>query len=153
MFFSALSLVPCPFLLVTESMAFWKKIFQSKKSRTPDEPIVASGEVFSRDREEAPENQARSAAARIGGIVLLPRMTEKSSAGASRGEYTFIVDRGVNKIQAGATVERQYAVHVRGVRIVNLPVKKRTRGAQIGWKPGVKKAIVQVREGEKIEIQ
>jgi large subunit ribosomal protein L23 len=49
-------------------------------------------------------------------------------------------------------VEGIYGVKVTDVKIINVPRKKRRVRGQIGWKKGYKKAIVQVKEGQKIEI-
>jgi len=39
-----------------------------------------------------------------------------------------------------------------GVKIINLPPKKRRLGKIRGWRKGYKKAIVRIKEGQKIEV-
>ncbi len=87
------------------------------------------------------------------GILLYPRVTEKAVAFAEKGVYVFVVSDDANKIQIKRAVEGKYGVHVADVRVVRLPGKERRRGRVIGWKAGFKKAMVQLKEGQKIEVQ
>ena len=52
----------------------------------------------------------------------------------------------------GFTVEQLFEVHVERVNIVKVQAKPKRRGLFKGTRPGWKKAVVQVREGETIEI-
>jgi large subunit ribosomal protein L23 len=49
-------------------------------------------------------------------------------------------------------VEQLFDVHVERVNVVKVQEKPKRRGLHKGTRPGWKKAIVQVREGETIEI-
>jgi len=49
-------------------------------------------------------------------------------------------------------VEELFDVKVEGVNIVKVQAKPKRRGYNKGAKPGWKKAIVQLRDGDKIEI-
>ncbi|MDP3772530.1 MAG: 50S ribosomal protein L23 [bacterium] len=85
-------------------------------------------------------------------LVLLPHLTEKTSAGAARRHYTFRVDEGVNKPQVKRAVEGEFGVTVTQVRMANMPDKMLRRGKQTGWRAGLKKATVTLAEGQAIEI-
>ena len=87
------------------------------------------------------------------GILLAPHITEKASQAAGHNQYVFRISERANKTDVKRAVEVKYGVDVEAVNIVNLPGKERHRGRQIGWKPGHRKAIVKVKEGQKIEIQ
>lgn len=87
------------------------------------------------------------------GVLQKAHVTEKTSLAASENKYVFAVSKDANKHQIKQAVEGRYGVGVKSVNIINLPGKERRRGNIIGWKPGMKKAIVKVKEGEKIEIQ
>ena len=87
------------------------------------------------------------------GVIRMAHLTEKSSVSADRGAYVFSVNSSVNKHQVKEAVEAKYGIAVSKVRMINLPGKERHRGKQIGWKAGMKKAIVTVAKGQRIEIQ
>ena len=87
-----------------------------------------------------------------GQIVLAPVVSEKSYAGTADGLYTFKVHPDAHKTQVRQAVEELFDVHVQNVNILKVQAKPKRRGASIGKRPGWKKAIVQVSEGETIEI-
>lgn len=86
-------------------------------------------------------------------VLLLPRVTEKAAHAAGSGMYTFSVARDAGKKQIKEAVEARYQVKVFAVRVLHSPAKERRRGNQIGWKPGFKKAMITLKEGQRIEIQ
>jgi large subunit ribosomal protein L23 len=87
-----------------------------------------------------------------GQIVLAPVVSEKSYAGTADGLYTFKVHKDAHKTQVRQAVEELFEVKVARVNIVNVQAKPKRRGLIKGTRPGWKKAIVQLREGDKIEF-
>ncbi len=87
------------------------------------------------------------------GVLKSFHITEKSSAGVALNKYVFIVSPSANKTQVKNDVEARYKVNIESVRIINLPDKERRKGRQIGWRAGLRKATVTVRQGQKIEIE
>ncbi len=85
-------------------------------------------------------------------IVLTPVVSEKSYSGITERRYTFKVHPDAHKTQIRQAVEQLFSVHVERVNIVKVQSKPKRRGAFKGTRPGWKKAIVQIREGESIEI-
>jgi large subunit ribosomal protein L23 len=87
------------------------------------------------------------------GIILRPLVTEKSLAqNSERNKVSFLVDIGANKPEIRAAVERIFAVRVVEVNTVYLKGKwKRTRMRE-GKRADQKKAVVTLREGDKIEF-
>ncbi len=85
-------------------------------------------------------------------IVLEPVVSEKSYGGIADGRYTFRVHPDAHKTQVRQAVEQLFSVHVERVNIVKVQPKPKRRGLFKGTRQGWKKAIVQVREGETIEI-
>ena len=84
------------------------------------------------------------------------RVTEKAAnLAANLNQYTFEVDPSVNRKQIAQAVEHVFNVSVTKVNIV---IKKpkvkndRTRRGRPGMKSGHKKAIVSLKEGDKIEL-
>ena len=85
-------------------------------------------------------------------ILLAPVVSEKSYAGIADGRYTFKVHPEAHRTQVRQAVEQLFGVHVERVNIVKVQAKPKRRGLFKGTRPGWKKAVVQVREGETIEI-
>jgi large subunit ribosomal protein L23 len=85
-------------------------------------------------------------------VVLSPVVSEKSYAGIADRRYTFKVHPDAHKTQVRQAVEQLFDVHVERINIVKVQSKPKRRGLFKGTRPGWKKAIVQVREGESIEI-
>ena len=85
-------------------------------------------------------------------ILKEPHISEKSTQLADERKYTFKVYAQANKIQIKKAISNLYGARVQDVNIINIKSKKRIlRGAE-GRKAGYKKAVVTLREGEKIEI-
>src|SRR3989344_1968309 len=60
------------------------------------------------------------------GILRGGHLTEKTSAGNARNEYTFVVERRASKPEIKKAVERRFGVSVTGVRVITLPGKERS---------------------------
>jgi len=85
-------------------------------------------------------------------ILLSPVVSEKSYSGIAEGRYTFKVHPDAHRMQVRQAVEQLFDVHVQRVNIVKVQPKPKRRGLFRGTRQGWKKAVVQVREGETIEI-
>jgi len=85
-------------------------------------------------------------------VLLAPVVSEKSYSLISDRKYTFKVHKDAHKTQVRQAVEELFEVHVENVNILKVQSKPKRRGASQGTRPGWKKAIVQVREGDTIEI-
>ena len=86
-------------------------------------------------------------------ILLAPVVSEKSYGMiAERGKYTFKVHPRAHKTQVRQAVEQIFEVTVTNVNIIKVQPKPKRRGTFKGTKPGWKKAVVQLRQGDSIEI-
>lgn len=85
-------------------------------------------------------------------MLIHPLITEKSSLLALQRKYVFRVDQAENKIEIAKEVEAKYKVKVHEVNIIWTKSKKRRLGKIEGKRGGFKKAIVTLKEGQKIEI-
>ena len=80
-------------------------------------------------------------------------ITEKSTRLKEAGnQIAFVVDSQANKVQIRQAVEKLFKVKVEAVRTMNLVGKRKRMGRFFGWKPDWKKAIVTLKEGERIEF-
>jgi large subunit ribosomal protein L23 len=85
-------------------------------------------------------------------ILIAPVVSEKSYSLIEGNKYSFRVHEKAHKTQIRQAVEQLFDVHVEGVNVLKVQSKPKRRGLNRGKKPGWKKAIVQLREGERIEI-
>ena len=77
-------------------------------------------------------------------VLLAPVVSEKSYSLIEDRKYSFRVHQDAHKTQVRQAVEELFGVKVQS--------KPKRRGLTRGRRPGWKKAIVQLREGESIEI-
>ena len=85
-------------------------------------------------------------------ILISPVVSEKSYSLIEDGKYSFRIHPDAHKTQVRQAVEELFEVHVQSVNIVSVRPKPKRRGWTRGTKKGWKKAIVQLRPGETIEI-
>ena len=85
-------------------------------------------------------------------VLLAPVVSEKSYSLITDRKYTFKVHKDAHKTQVRQAVEELFDVKVEGVNVVQVRSKPKRRGFHRGKKPGWKKAIVQLRAGDRIEI-
>jgi large subunit ribosomal protein L23 len=85
-------------------------------------------------------------------VLIRPVISEKSYEQIQASQYTFRVHKDAHKTQIRQAVEQQFDVKVERVNIVKVQPKPKRRGLHRGVKPGWKKAVVQLRKGDTIEI-
>ena len=86
-------------------------------------------------------------------IIKKPLITEKSTRQKEEGnQIAFVVDPKAGKIQIRQAVEKLFKVKVLSVRTLNVTGKKKRLGRFLGRKSDWKKAIVKLREGDRIEF-
>jgi large subunit ribosomal protein L23 len=85
-------------------------------------------------------------------VLLAPVVSEKSYGLIEDRKYSFKVHQDAHKTQIRQAVEELFNVHVVAVNVIKVQSKPKRRGLIRGRKPGWKKAIVQLRQGESIEI-
>lgn len=83
--------------------------------------------------------------------LSLPHITEKAGALGAQNKYVFRVVPGATKYGVRDSVEAQYGVRVAKVAMITVSSKSIRVGKRMGERPGYKKAIVTLREGDKIE--
>ncbi len=85
-------------------------------------------------------------------VLLAPVVSEKSYGMIGERKYSFRVHKDAHKTQVRQAVEELFGVRVENVNIVQVRPKPKRRGVHKGVRQGWKKAIVQLREGDTIEI-
>lgn len=85
-------------------------------------------------------------------VLRRPIVTEKSTEQIASGKYTFEVASTANKIQIEQAVEQIFKVDVVDVNIIKVHGKMRRVGKHRGLTSPWKKAVVTLREGQRIEL-
>lgn len=85
-------------------------------------------------------------------IIVRPIVTEKSEQlKANNNQYSFEVAKNVNKIQIKKAIEQLFHTKVEKVRVMNFAGKPKRMGIFEGKRSDWKKAIVTLKQGERIE--
>ncbi len=85
-------------------------------------------------------------------IIIKPIVSERSMTLMEQNKYTFIVDNKANKVEIANAIEKIFDVKVVRVNTLKVRGKQRRMGRFVGKTPDRKKAIVTLKEGNKIEI-
>jgi len=85
-------------------------------------------------------------------VLRVPHVTEKATSLVGKNQYVFKIWSDSNKKEVKKAVESVFGVEVTAVKIINVPKKKRRLGRIKGFRKGYKKAIIRIREGQKIEL-
>ncbi|MDQ6975511.1 MAG: 50S ribosomal protein L23 [Mariprofundaceae bacterium] len=85
-------------------------------------------------------------------ILLFPVITEKSyGAKAENNQYVFKIAKRASKADVKQAVETIFEVKVEKIQVITIPGKERRRGAHVGKRPGYRKAVVRLAEGQSID--
>lgn len=85
-------------------------------------------------------------------VIIAPVITEKATMLSEKNQVVFKVRKDATKPEIKAAVEALFNVKVKAVNTMNVKGKvKRFRG-RIGRRPDVKKAIVTLAEGARIDV-
>lgn len=90
-------------------------------------------------------------------VLIKPLLTEKlNSLGESQGKYGFIVNINANKIEIAKAIKEKFNVDVVDVNTIRHNGKTKTQfrksGRFVGRTSRYKKAIVTVKQGQKIDL-
>ena len=94
---------------------------------------------------------------KLSDVLIKPILSEKANNQQEKlRRYAFKVSKGANKLEIKKAVEEFYGITVVDVNTVIVPGKARSRstkaGLIVGRKPGYKKALVTVAEGDTIDL-
>jgi large subunit ribosomal protein L23 len=90
---------------------------------------------------------------KIHDVIKGPLITEKLDQAREKfRQYSFIVDKKATKVDVARAVENLFKVTVEGVRTNIVRGKMKRVGKSIGQRSNYKKAVVTLKEGDKIEL-
>jgi large subunit ribosomal protein L23 len=85
-------------------------------------------------------------------VILSPVITEKATAASEHNQVVFKVHRDATKPEIKAAVEQLFKVKVLSVNTINRKGKTKLFRGIKGRQQDVKKAIVRLAEGDKIDV-
>jgi large subunit ribosomal protein L23 len=86
-------------------------------------------------------------------IIIRPLITEKSMRlQDTDNKVTFEVKKGSNKTEVKIAIEEIFNVKVEKVNIMNCRPKQKRVGKYVGQTSAVRKAIIKVADGQKINL-
>ena len=85
-------------------------------------------------------------------VILAPVVSEKSYGLIDNNAYTFMVHKEANKIEIRQAVETLWDVKVLSVNTINRKGKTKRFRFTEGRRADTKRAIVKLREGDKIDL-
>jgi len=85
-------------------------------------------------------------------VIVEPIITEAATESVEANKYIFKISARSNKLQVKKAIEKIYNVKVEKVNTISIPKKARSRGRILGWKAGYRKAVVTLKEGNKIDV-
>ena len=87
-------------------------------------------------------------------VILRPVVSEKSYALMDANVYVFVIDPSATKIDVRHAVETAFGVRVTKVNTLNRKGKRRLnrRTNTVGTRPSVKRAVVTLAAGDRIDL-
>jgi large subunit ribosomal protein L23 len=85
-------------------------------------------------------------------VIRRPLVTEKSTRLSEQHKYVFEVSKNANKDQVRLAVEKAFNVGVISVNVIKVPGEAKKMGRRQVVAPAWKKAIVTLKEGDKIQF-
>ncbi|HZD60524.1 MAG TPA: 50S ribosomal protein L23 [Anaerolineae bacterium] len=85
-------------------------------------------------------------------VIIRPVVSEKSYAQIEHNKYTFEVAKDARKEEIGQAIEEIFKVHVTSVNTITMRGRRKRQGWTSGRTRDWKKAIVTLREGDRIEV-
>jgi large subunit ribosomal protein L23 len=129
-----------------------RDLFKRKKKKeiTKREVEQESKIESARDKDLKAKREVKAGNSSL--ILKSPHVTEKAVELTEKNQYVFNVFKRASKNEIKKSIENLYGVDVLKVNIVNIPEKPRRWARKEGFKKGYKKAIVKIKEGQKIEV-
>ncbi len=121
------------------------KIFKKNK------PIEKASEIIDEKKQEKTKTSLKKELV-AWSTLKNPYISEKATELAKENKYIFKIFDNANKTRVKEAIKEVYGADVVSVNIVKVPRKKKRLGRHQGWKKGFKKAIVEIKKGQKIDV-
>jgi large subunit ribosomal protein L23 len=132
-------------------------IFKKEEENKPAEDKKTAAKTAARAKKAeaskiVTQKTGKKAAHNVAGVLKQPHITEKASRLAEDNQYVFQITPGANKSEVAKAVESYYNVDVIKVNITKVPGKRHRRAKGISQDGDMRKAIVKIKDGQKIEL-
>ena len=84
-------------------------------------------------------------------VVMRPVLSEKAIVGIADNKYAFFVHPKANRTQIKDAIETVFDVDIVKINLLNVRGKVKSLGRHSGRRPSRKKAIVTLKEGQRIQ--
>ena len=85
-------------------------------------------------------------------VIISPNITEKSTSLSEFNKVVFKVNKGASKNSIKRSIEKIFKVNVIKINTINLKGKTKLVRNKRAYKPGYKKAIVTLKNGQNIDL-
>jgi len=131
-------------------MSIFNKL--KKKKNEAQINVEKTDSISANQRTHSPRFAGEAGQRQSALLIKQAWVTEKATDLSGLRKYMFIVDGKANKPETKKAIESIYAVKVESVNIINTKGKAKRLGRSLGRTSAFKKAIVTLKEGEKIDI-
>jgi len=131
-------------------MSIFNKL--KKKKNEAQINVEKTDSISANQRTHSPRFAGEAGQRQSALLIKQAWVTEKATDLSGLRKYIFIVDGKANKPETKKAIESIYAVKVESVNIINTKGKAKRLGRSLGRTSAFKKAIVTLKEGEKIDI-
>jgi len=114
-------------------------------SVTAHKPAVTQPDIEKKASEAGNRKTVYSA------VLKRPYLTEKSKLAGSQSKYAFVVEPSATKKEVKEAAEKRFGVNVQKVNILRTKGKMKRFGNKRNMTAGLKKAVVTLIRGQKIE--
>ena len=128
-------------------MAIFKKTTEKEVAPKAEKKVKAPVASVARKIKKAVEKTGD-----LANVLVRPHITEKAAILAEKNTYVFEIAKGTNKMQVSKAVQAIYGVTPVRVNVINLPSTNVFVRGKMGTKAGVRKALITLKKGDKIEI-
>lgn len=137
-------------------MAIFKKQPKKAAETEPKENIEIKEEAKKETKKAEPkkaEPKMKAAVRFSRNVLVKPWVSERSTDLAALNKYVFLVDQSATKPLIKENIAKRYNVNVTDVDIVNIKGKVKYFRNEPHRRQSIKKAIITLKKGDKIEIQ
>lgn len=123
-------------------------IFNKRKLKEEGQKAKAGDSIVKENKTAAGTARLRTSKS----IIVRPHVSEKAMHGEPIGRYVFLVDKKANKPEIKKEIQERFNVKVRSINTLIKKDKKSNWKGIRGKHELIKKAIVTLKAGEKIEL-
>ena len=126
-------------------------IFKKQPKTVKEESVVKAEQPKAEQQKKTELKKAAKRAAR--NVLVKPRITERATDLSALNKYVFLVDESATKPLVKENIAERYNIKPVAVDIVNIKGKLKYFKNQPRRRQSIKKAIITLKKGDKIEIQ